>query len=486
MGEFIFIIFLYVFGLVFGLLFQSKKSLAFTLFSSIFWGSLNWVICSIFMVIIIGHLEIAWIIFFIFIELVLIIIYGTLSRRFIITKKSLLFLIIYSIFFVGFDFLFYKINLSVVTPDSLYMIKMSTVILDSGLTDLTWTSPASVGYFVSMMHTPSKYLGVEYLTNLQPMYSINFILLFFVMVFDFLSNLQNKLLRASLSFVFAVFLFCNTMMQFQFSYIHSNFLTGIFLLIAIYSYSKYLSDLDVSWIFFGGLAALAFSLIRTENSIMILIFFTLFLGLSNINYGLRVKYFVPYLILILFFESVLLFIDSPHINEMINQNMIFGFMGLLLVYTKFLLLSRWWVIEKWILPRLHYLFFGLVILIFITLSILFPSQIFVSIDTIFKSLMQYGGWDLTWILIIPITLWLSYCELPIMPNKQETFVKLALPIYLIAILLTGFVDGHPFRSPRWSSSPNRMFAQVLPIIILLLSMTIGKKNKYLNKEPSGE
>jgi hypothetical protein len=243
---------------------------------------------------------------------------------------------------------------------------------------------------------------------------------------------------------------------------------------------------EESWLVFASLTGVGFSLIRTENPITLLLFITLFLGLSKLDYKRRIKYILPMLLCATFFESILLFIDSPYLENMVSTTMVAGFVAVLLLYGVFLILSRWSVIEKYLMPKLHMIFALAVLLIVIVLSFIYPHIILASISTFFKLMMNDGGWDATWLVILPALLFFGYL-LPITKKQNEiSFLRLAIPIYFFTIIITALNNNIPYTKLVWYSSPNRIFTQILPLGLMLLALAISNLRIQLNDTKSDE
>ena len=389
-----------------------------------------------------------------------------------IKKRAVTSIIIFSLIVLSLELFFSEYNFTNITPDSLYVLKMSQVIAKTGFTNLRWDSMASFGYFIGMMQAAAKLINVDYLYILQPMFSMSFIFLFGYILYELSEDYGSTLVRVLFSFAATLFLFSSTIMRFEFSYIHSNLITAIFLFLLIICYIFWEKTTDQSWLIYAILSGLGFSLTRTENPITLLIFVTLFLGISRSKYAQRVRYIAPMIGLVAFFEAILLFIDSPHVKEMINPSMVFVFVVLLSFYLVFLLISKFDIIEKWIFPHLHK------ILTFFSLTVLFcaivikTNHMVVSSITLFSSAVLQGGWTTCWLIVIPLLAIFSFRKANTDPSF--TLLQFGIPLYFIAILIMSFIDGHPYTNPRWSSSPNRMFTQILPLGLLLITLTLGK------------
>jgi len=447
----------------------------FVLSSAIFFGVFDWVFFAILTTWLFGNLNLLINILIMLLQILAFSTFLVIKKRIKINKKILFSFFGYSLFFILIEVVFSFFNLSNVSADSLFMLKMGNLISKSGFTNLYWDSPASYGYFVPVIHSVAGYLEQDYLTIFQPVLTANFLFMFCFFLLELTKTISIKIIRFGLPVVALFFLVSSSMMQFELTYIHSNLPTSIYLLIIIIGMVFFQKTEDDSWLIYSGIAIVAFSLIRTENPITVLIFVTLFIGITKLDYQHRVKFILPAIVGVILIESSLLFIDSPYLTEMVSQRMIGGFVSGLIIYFLFLLGSCLPFVEKWIIPHLHKILAVFVFLVLIITAMINASQIFTSVATLFATLVIKGGWELMWQIIIPSLI--LFCYLPFQKNEEKSsqLIKYSLPIYFAAIVVMSFIDGVPYTNPRWSSSPNRMFTQLLPMAIILLILVYKKK-----------
>jgi hypothetical protein len=470
-----FLFLIYLSGLIFALVIRKTQSMGFVLSTAIFWGALNWVIINIFIALLVKKLDMTLYLVIVGIQIATMIFWILTRKPIHLSKINILYIILYSLVFFLLEIFFSKYNFTNITPDSLYVLKMSKVIAETGFSNLRWDSPAAFGYFIGMMQTAAHFLKVDYLYILQPMFSMNFILLFALIIYELSENFGNIIVRVLFSFAATLFLFSSAIMRFEFSYIHSNLITGIFLFILMTCFIFWIKSSDHSWLIFALFSGIGFSLTRTENPITLLIFVTLFLGLSQLTYTHRIRYFAPLIAMVAVFELILLFIDSPFVDfphQKLSDTMIFMFVVLLISYLVFLLISKWEIIEKFIFPHLHSIFTMTILIALIVAIILKTENIIVSFITLFWSAVLKGGWESTWQIAIPLVILFGYRKANNDPSVK--LLQLGIPLYFIAILMMSLNNGRPFINPRWSSSPNRMFTQILPLVIMLITLMISK------------
>ncbi len=158
----------FVTGMMFQFCLKKRAPLWFLLPTAFFWGALNWALLTLLSVLLLQEVSLVFLLVLNGVEVVAALVRVILSKTLSFTKRDWLLILLYSGFFIVVAIVFSFFNLSRVSPDSLFLLKMADQIATSGFTHLTWTSPAAYGYFVSLVQAAAGALKLDYLYLFQP------------------------------------------------------------------------------------------------------------------------------------------------------------------------------------------------------------------------------------------------------------------------------------------------------------------------------
>ena len=461
-------------GTVLQFCFKKRAPLWFLLPGAFFWGALNWALLTLISILVLQRFSLAMALLINALEVLSAFFVIFRARKTMLLKREWCALLGYYAFFLSSALIFSFINVSRVSPDSLYLLKMAAQMAANGFTGLTWTSPAAYGYFVSLVQATAGSLGLDYLYTFQPLLSMNFIALIFLATQHFLSGHLLKWQRVLFGLLSVTFMFSSTMMRFQFGYIHTNLPSAAFLFISLVALILMAHSKEDYWLVQAMVGFTGFAITRTENPLLLLLFLGLFLPILGTTYRQRLRVILPALAVVLLLQLITLGIDTSLVNtDMSTQLPTFIVAGMGIVYLLFMLFIvasrvRW--IEERVIPNFHKLLVTAVLAAFILALIINPANILTSIRSIFSATMLTGGWDAVWLTALALLILIVVYYAKELTKPPLVFLGLALLCYYLAILLMSLYRA-PYH-PQWNDSANRMFTQLLPLIVLWLTLLL--------------
>lgn len=461
-------------GTVLQFCFKKRAPLWFLLPGAFFWGALNWALLTLISILVLQRFSLALALLTNTIEVLAALVVIFRAKEIMLLKREWSALLGYYGFFLAAALTFSFINVSRVSPDSLYLLKMAGQMAANGFTGLTWTSPAAYGYFVSLVQAAAGSLGLDYLYTFQPLLSMNFVALIFLAIQHFLSGHLLRWQRVLFGLFSVTFLFSSTMMRFQFGYIHTNLPSAAFLFISLVALIQLARSKEDCWLVQAMVGFTGFAITRTENPLLLLLFLGLFLPILGTTYRQRLGVIMPALAAVLLLQLITLGIDTSLVNaEMSTQlpTLIVAGMGFVyLLFMLFIVASRVRWIEEKVILNFHKILVTAVLAAFILALIINPVNILTSIRSIFSATMLSGGWDAVWLTVLTLLIFIVLYFAKELTKPPLVFLGLALLCYYLAILLMSLYRA-PYH-PQWNDSANRMFTQLLPLVILWLTLLL--------------
>lgn len=469
----LFLLGLYLLGTSFALLFHRRISTAFIIASGFLWGACLWVFSAMLILVAFSaysarSMALAMLI------ITLIVLSGhvwlgtwRLSRR-----QVKLLAIAVSGFAIWVFFMDLLRNV-MGTYDSVAILTSSHALGESGLT--SWTSGHVVdwGIFLMVIQSASAFIGRDYLSVLQPAFSLTLFLTLFYFVYTgalpYLHDRQ-KLLRHS-RFVLLLFMTIPIILW-QVFYIHTNAASGTYLLAAVGCYWLALREHKNIWLLFGTIAITAFSLLRVEAPLFALAFLALLLSATPLSFLQRLQVVVPYTVAIVSWELFILNLGDE--TGILQPSHIKLIILLLMSFLGFMVASGIPIVEKYLLHRLHSLMFAVLVAILIGTFVLNFNHMWTSITIVVNNLLNWQVWSITWVLLpcglIYILLQDSY------PDNERIF-RYGITAFFLLVMIVVY-ERPPYRI-GWADSANRMITHVTPVIFLYLSIGWSRLNAAL-------
>lgn len=477
----LFIFSLFVVGLLFSLTWSKKAPMWFTLASAIFWGALNWVLISVLVTAFAGHFSFLISAAVCAVEAIGLLLFNIFRRSVRLTAKQWFTLGGYALAVIAAALLFSSFNMTTSSNDSLFLISMGRDLVASGYSLFHLAAPGSYEIFVSMLQAASGALGLDYLFALQPVFTLNFIVLIFCACWEVGKNLRYRWLKVLLPLLATVFIFSSMMMRFEFTYIHTNLLTGIYLFITVLCLLYFGQTRDELWLGLGVAALLGFSWLRTENILFALLVLGLALPLLKITYRQRMVYLLPFLTVMLVWLVGVYLMAAHTFNVILNPTVLKLVLAVLAAFILFLLLSHIGFIAEKILPIFHFILLGGMGVVFMTGFFVMHDLQIISMTSMTSQLFLSGGWGFTWAAVFALLMFLIF-ERGTQPRKlTQTFFLFLIPIYFLFILFLSY-SRTPYESV-WTDSDNRMFVQILPLVVYWVIWLLDEKLTPTKEEP---
>lgn len=377
---------------------------------------------------------------------------------------------------------FYKNNFSFASNDTFYIIIMARNILETGLTKWNFASPSGMGIFAPLLQIIGLLFQNDYTWFIQPLLSFFFYVLFIYFGFRAAKkyNISPHLTTAILVLIIAVMLSSNIIIIFT-SYIHSNFLSGIFLFLGLLTLLSYLEDNKDQWLIFTTLFLIGFGLCRLENSVFVCVLIILLLAEGRIEWNKLLLTFSPFLV----FQSIWFYIIySLHTNitsDQLSPNMLLLAIGGLISVLLMLILVKNRHLKSLISNKVYRFLPHLLGLIFSLLLLFKWDSTTENILTLFENGFILGNWYLFWVFILILSIFV--CAYSPKIENQRLYLYLIIIFFMQVIILGALRDPYHL---YWTDSANRMLIHIIPIMVFFiiekLFAWINKSNLITQKE----
>ena len=467
-AQLLFLFALQGFGILFGLAFKKRIPLPFVCLSGLLWGGLFWVLAVMALLVLglpftpassgllIGLLALG------------LVVWNALRGNFRLSAAELKWMVAFMALSALLFALAARFNFTFITPDSLAMI------LNGRAFSFSWSSPtiqqelALRGVFVPALQSASVFLRVDYLSAFQPSCSVLFGGLFIYLSRAMLASLKPAkaapfwlpiLALAALLSLYVILL--------QLFYIHTNLLSGIFLMVSLACFWLGLKEDNPAWLVFASLSLLAFGLLRTEAPAFILIVLLVLFSYPRLRYVTRLAVCLP---LALFFSGWYLYLMTAMGagTYILNPtNTLLVVVGMLAAAVLALVSGLGWV-ERIILPRLKWiLWIGLAVGL-AALALFDGGRASSRLETFVLNLFATGLWGWGWVALAAAAA-LALAQ-PAMP--YEGLFAASLPAVLLFIYMV-YTQAADYKF-EWSDSANRMLTHVVPALFLYLTVKFGQ------------
>jgi len=460
---------IYLIGIVFGLNFKRNIPFPFICLTAFFWGATIWVVLNVGCMLIsspsIHHIAVLMAITFSVLSISIILRNNwklkTIEIAWLIGTLTVLTLI--TSFFTRFNF-------SKASFDSLLIIQMGREVILHGSDSWGLASPSSYGVFIPFMQSASVYLDMDYLYAFQPTLEVMFIFSFLYLNIHLLSYfIINKRRAIGLSILATTALVSTYFIFFQLFYIHTNFLSAIFLYFSICTFWLSRKEQNNTWMVFAILALIGFSLSRTENILFALIVLAIFVSSDQRSRPIQLFTYLPFLI---FFSLWNLRIRTipPSSIDVLNIGIIYAIAFLLIAFGVLILLSNQDWIKKNIIVKLDQIIWIVFCLGLFLMFLIKPAHMITGLINLFTNLFSTGIWGFSWFFLIGLII-ITWFQ-PSFIN--DSYFRTVIHLFTISVMLMMF-----FRSPYhtgWGDSGNRMMTTIVPItftyILLKYSQSI--------------
>lgn len=461
-SQVLFLVLLYGLGLLIGLFLKDEIPILFICCTAFLWGTLFWVLLALVCLVFSIPYSFQTMIWMIGIAAAFLVVIHIRSKARRIMRIDIFTVAVSITVFGGLASVANHFNFSILSPDSIYMIMNGRVLSTLGFSDFIQNQLALRGVFLPLLQSISTFLGIGYLNALIPSFAFSFLAIFgflclrIIRSYTYLSRWVAFLLVCLTESFFASTYF----IIFQVYYIHVNFISGIYLFVAVGSFWLALREHKQSWNIMAMMALTGFSLLRTEAPLFALVFLVLVISFGQISYKMRIKLILPYLVFITLWYVYLLSgmeagskILKPWNTILIILGLV-GF-GVLLTISKY----RW--IEQFVFPRFPYLIMVVLILVIVILTLQDPTIMKSGVIMIFKNWYITGLWGPTAVVLTVITGILIFQ--PIFPYEKLFSVGILTFLLLLLIL---YYQIYPAHDVGWGDSANRMITHIVPVVIL--------------------
>ena len=365
-------------------------------------------------------------------------------------------------------YIFYELNLTFITNDSLYLILYGQDLIQSGFSEWYLASPASMGIYIGLIHAMGMLFGLDYVWFIQPVLSA---ILIAAMVYFGNKSVIRYLHKKWLSLVLVVgatLLFVTANLTYgMLVYNHTNLSSGLFLFLIVVSLYFAIEEDNEGWLVLSGLSLISFGLMRIENPLIALIVIFLYLSSGKLSLRQSIFTFIPYLLIqgIWYFSVYLMDIETFLSSMGDGQILLISIACFAMIFV--ILFSRWRIL-KWILDWAGKLLPFIFLAVWSVLGALNPSTFLTNLQAIMSNFFVSGNWGFFWIINIPLLFISLFSD----HFPQKRLLLRILISFFAVIEILGF-----FRVPyhnQWYDSANRMMIHIAPLVTFFIVTQFAK------------
>ena len=467
-NQILFLFGLYVFGVFFGLLFKRQLPIALIGITGFLWGALFWVVGGMgLLTASIPYTPASMLVYFVILGIGMLV-FHVRYQTWRISSRELACLLATAFIFLLVVVLSSHFNLSTISQDSVVLISTGRNIAFRGFSQAVIKELTLRGGYLSLLQSASVFLGDGYLYASQPGFSITFFLANIFLSHRIIYHLvPDKRLTLTLSLMTSLTLFSTYFIVYQFFYINTNMISAVYLFVAASAFWLAMIEENNSWLLFGMLALLGFSLARNEAPLFSLVFLLLVISVGGVSYRVRLISILPFLIFLILWYSYLYYRMGEG-TKILNPERTMIIIGSLFVLGLFVLLSEREWIKRLVLPHFPKIMLGALLLILLVMFILKPKPMIDSVYFSIMNMLAYGWWGITW-LVFSIVFVISLAGLRV-PFEELFFYGISC---FFSLLLALSYFRNPYRL-GWGDSANRMFTHILPIVVLYVLMKVAQ------------
>lgn len=373
---------------------------------------------------------------------------------------------------------FYINNFFFVTTDSVYLVVMARNLLESGFSKWYFSSPRGMGLFVPFLQTLGMLFGRDYTWFVQPVFMAAFLALF---VFFGLRVgklfIQRKSRLYLLVGAVTLLMFSADLFFIMTTYIHTNFNSGLFLFLTVVTLYFGIKEDNSSWLAFTTLGLIGFGMMRVENVIFALVLILIFTASGKIAPRLQRRTFLPYLVFQFGLYLRIFFMHPNTYSDQMSDGQILITLAGIFVVGVLLFLTEIPLLKRKLFPSVYWLLPAGLLLLVVGLGALNPDQLFNNLGVNLKTIFMTGNWGAVWWVVI-----ILFALLPVglsFPLKRE--LNAFMLSFFVVIELLGL-----FRVPyhaRWYDSANRILIHIIPLVLFTLIIRIASA---VSRDRTGE
>ena len=465
----LFIFSLYVIGLLFALLFIPKLSAVFACLTGFLWGALFYTVLVILMLAtsVIPYntttTMLSGIILILTLTVVLI-----RKNNYKIKTREILFIIGYSVILFFVICFFSLKNYSKASFDSMLLVNMGRYLASGDIFNWIMGSPKGYGMLIPILHSSSSFWGMDYYSALQPTISFVFACIFLYINGMFIKSITTSIIVQVVVPLFSSALFFSTpIIWFNTTYIHTNFISGAYLLVSLYAYINGIINESNEWLATGTISIIGFGFCRTENSIFAVLILLLVFRSSQVDFKKRISNTLPYCLVFIFWWILVLQMKDTPYSDLLTKNILYAYIFVFMLFIIGILLSKNLWIERIIFRKIDLWISASFIAVYTIMMIEKPQEMSLSFINILQNsfITNNGGYGVTSYFIAIGLLLVYIINIKFKNPNYKSTAMLAMIIFnfIMFVLIMGF-----FRTPYrvgWGDSANRMFIALLPISI---------------------
>lgn len=384
---------------------------------------------------------------------------------------------IIGLIYIALLFVFYQINFSFITNDSLYLILFGQDLVQSGFSEWYFASPGWTGVYIPMIQTIGMLFGRDYVWFIQPVMSL--ILYLSLAYFGYRSvsrYIASKWLAGGLVAALLLLFISSDLALAMLVYIHTNLSSGLFLFLAVVSLYFAIEDANEGWLVLSCAALISFGLLRIENVLTALSIIFIYLSSGKLTRKQALWTFAPYLVI----QGLwLLIVNSLNIDtflDTMSKGQILVLVAACVAMIVLIWISRWRFLSgllEWagkVFPIFFLAGWGI-------LGILDQAAFIKNIRSVSSTLFFTGNWSAFWWVTCGITL----ISLLRSRFSQKRLLSNIILTFVMVVQILGF-----FRSPyhaSWFDSANRMMIHIAPLFLFFVATQVAKAGEsYLGPQ----
>ena len=362
------------------------------------------------------------------------------------------------------------------SPDSSYIARFGQNIglgnyEASGMIFSKW------GPFVPFIHSITNLLDQKLYWQYQPVLSLNLVAVVFYTVYTIIRERQS----ISQSFVVATVLISlmtlSNIFLFHVFYIHVNIVSALYMYLFVFALSTGIpATAGRAYELLALLSLIAFSLIRLEAPLFVIVIFLVTTFQQGWSYGNRLKLIIPFVVLFVAWYARVYFM-LPEVPDLLTKELVIAFITVLVGFGLFAIVSGLKIFDS-IVKRTTFLTVIGLVLVSIIFTIIKPGHMLSSLESIGRNIILVeGNWVFTWYIIFFLATELYFARVQAATEGYSLFTVLVAYILLVYNLAYFSIPYHVGEG----DSANRLMLQVLPLVLLYLGTEVAKVCKAVRQ-----
>ena len=274
------------------------------------------------------------------------------------------------------------------TPDSSYIARFGQNI-GLGNYEASRMVFSKWGPFVPLMHSITNLLDQKLYWQYQPVLSLDLVAIVFYTLYMVIRERKSSLQSFFAASVLVSLMVLSNVFLFHVFYIHVNIISALYMYLFVFALIKTQQQPDRAYELLALLSSIAFSLIRIEAPLYVIVILLVTSFRQGWSYVNRLKLIIPFVVLSVAWYARVYFI-LPEAPDLLTKELAIAVISVLVGFGLFAVLSGLKVLDS-IVKRTPLWTLLTLILVSITFTIVKPEHMLRSLESIVRNIFLEGG-----------------------------------------------------------------------------------------------